>query len=64
MQLGHNMMLIFSHITMESFRSKTKKRKVFEPESLYIEMYPPPYSPKKEEVKEEKEERGFVIIDL
>lgn len=38
------------------------KKEDFQPEPLYVELYPPPPPPKKEE--EEKEERGVTIIEL
>lgn len=59
-QLGHNMISIFQHIPMSPF--PPKKKQEFEPEPLYIELYPPPPPPKEEE--EEKEERGVIVIEL
>lgn len=50
------------HITMRPIPSLPKKKEEFEPEPLYIELYPPPPPPKKEEGQ--KEERGVVIIEL
>ena len=61
-QLGHNMLSLFQHINMGPFPHEPKKKEDFEPEPLYIELYPIPSFPTKKE--EEKEERGVVIIEL
>lgn len=59
-QLGHNMS-IFDHNSMIPF-SREPKKKEFEPQPLYVDLYPPSPPPKNEE--EVKEERGVIIIEL
>jgi hypothetical protein len=55
-----------SEVNMDDFFPfvyKREKKKEFEPEPLYIELYPPP--PKREEKKEEDDsDPGVIIIQL
>jgi len=42
------------------FIHQIKKKEKFEPEPLYVEVYPPPF--KEKEDKEDKEESSKVIV--
>lgn len=46
------------------FIHEEKKKKEWEPEPLYIELYPPPPPPKREEEEKEDTNPGVIIIQL